>query len=167
MQTSTAPVANPLPQDHPFALVYAQAAAVLLENGDPIANAANLSALIYHGIADLNWAGFYFRQGDRLIVGPFQGQPACVEIGWGQGVCGTAAAKVQTQRVDDVHTFDGHIACDAASRSEIVVPLVRHDEVFGVLDIDSPKLARFDAADQAGFEALAELYVERSRPLGT
>lgn len=165
MQTSDAPISNPLAQDHPFALVYAQAAAMLLEHGDPIANAANLSALIYHQIEGLNWAGFYFRHGDTLIVGPFQGQPACVEIGWGQGVCGTAAASAQTQRVDDVHSFDGHIACDAASRSEIVVPLVRDDEVFGVLDIDSPNLARFDATDQAGFEALASLYVERSRSL--
>lgn len=165
MQTSTAPINNPLPEDHPFSLVYAQAAGLLLEHGDPIANAANLSALIYHQIDDLNWAGFYFRHGDTLLVGPFQGQPACVEIDWGKGVCGTAAARKQTLRVEDVHEFEGHIACDAASRSEIVVPLMRDDEVFGVLDIDSPLKARFGAPEQTGFEALAELYTMRSRAL--
>ncbi|MFK7886683.1 MAG: GAF domain-containing protein [Gammaproteobacteria bacterium] len=159
------PVSTPLPEGHPFALVYAQAAALLLEQGDPIANAANMSALIFNQIEHLNWAGFYFRQGQTLIVGPFQGQPACVEIAWGKGVCGTAAATNQTQRVDDVHEFDGHIACDAASRSEVVVPLVRDGAVFGVLDIDSPNLARFSATEQQGFEALAALYTQRSRAI--
>lgn len=125
----------------------------------PVANAANLSALIFNGLPDINWAGFYFTEGDRLIVGPFQGQPACVQIPWGQGVCGTAAATRQTRRVADVHAFEGHIACDPESRSEIVVPLIHRGEVIGVLDIDSPAAGRFDAADQAGMEALAAVYV--------
>ena len=126
----------------------------------PVANAANLSALIFHGLPDINWAGFYFTEGDRLIVGPFQGQPACVEIPWGRGVCGTAAATRKTQCVADVHAFAGHIACDPASRSEIVVPLVHGGEVIGVLDIDSPVPGRFDAADRAGMEALAAVYLD-------
>lgn len=137
-----------------------QARALLTGETHPIANAANLSALIYHSLPDLNWAGFYFVEGDGLVVGPFQGLPACVRIESGRGVCGTAMATAATQRVADVHEFDGHIACDVNSRSEIVVPLVRHGNVIGVLDIDSPKPGRFDAEDQAGFEALAAIYVE-------
>ncbi|TVQ41116.1 MAG: GAF domain-containing protein, partial [Wenzhouxiangella sp.] len=109
---------------------------------------------------DINWAGFYFLEADELVVGPFQGQPACVRIAMGRGVCGTAAATRRTQRVADVHAFEGHIACDPASRSEIVVPLILHDQVIGVLDIDSPSAARFDADDQAGLEALARVYVD-------
>ena len=124
-----------------------------------IANAANLSALIFNALPDINWAGFYFLEGDELIVGPFQGQPACVQIALGKGVCGTAAATRSTQRVEDVHAFEGHIACDPASRSEIVVPLIVNDQLIGVLDIDSPVAGRFSAEDQAGFETLAAAYV--------
>lgn len=136
-----------------------RARALLHGEVHPTANAANLSALIFSSLKDLNWAGFYFTEGDELIVGPFQGLPACVRIPFGRGVCGTAAFERRTQRVADVHAFDGHIACDVNSRSEIVVPLVRGDRVIGVLDVDSPIPARFDDADQAGFEALAEIYM--------
>nr|WP_240956254.1 GAF domain-containing protein [Wenzhouxiangella sp. XN79A] len=136
-----------------------RARALLHGESHPIANAANLAALVFHSLKDLNWAGFYFSEGEELVVGPFQGLPACVRIPFGRGVCGTAAAERRTQRVADVHAFDGHIACDVNSRSEIVVPLVRSDRVIGVLDIDSPLPGRFDQADQAGFEALAAIYV--------
>jgi len=125
-----------------------------------IANAANLSALIFNRLERVNWAGFYFLEGDTLIVGPFQGQPACVRIEMGQGVCGTAAATRTTQRVADVHAFEGHIACDPASRSELVVPLILHDQIIGVLDIDSPETDRFNGEDQTGIEALARAYVD-------
>lgn len=137
-----------------------QARGLLAGQQHRIANAANLSALIYHGLPDLNWAGFYFLEGGELIVGPFQGQPACVRIELGKGVCGTAATTRATQRVADVHAFEGHIACDPASRSEIVVPLILDGHVIGVLDIDSPVADRFTEADQAGVEALAEVYVK-------
>lgn len=137
-----------------------QARALLAGERDRIANAANLAALVHHTVPDLNWTGFYFVDGDDLVVGPFQGLPACVRIGHGRGVCGTAWASRRTQRVADVQEFDGHIACDSTSRSEIVVPLALDGTVFGVLDIDSPKPDRFDAADQAGIEALARIYVE-------
>ena len=136
-----------------------QARSLLSGQAHRIANAANLSALIFNELADLNWAGFYFLEGENLVVGPFQGKPACVLIPLGKGVCGTAAASRQTQRVADVHAFEGHIACDAASRSEIVVPLVGTAGVIGVLDIDSPLPDRFSAADQAGIEALARVYL--------
>jgi GAF domain-containing protein len=136
-----------------------QAEGLLSGQQHRIANAANLSALIYHALPDVDWAGFYFLEGDELIVGPFQGQPACVRIEMGKGVCGTAAAARATQRVEDVHAFEGHIACDPASRSEVVVPLILNDQVIGVLDIDSPKAGRFDADDQAGLEKLADAYV--------
>ena len=119
-----------------------------------IANLANVSALIYTTLDELNWAGFYLAEGDKLVLGPFQGRPACIEIPWGSGVCGTAAKEDRTQLVPDVHLFPGHIACDCASRSEIVVPLHRGGEVIGVLDIDSPVEARFTEADRAGLEAL-------------
>jgi L-methionine (R)-S-oxide reductase len=136
-----------------------QARGLLAGQQHRIANAANLSAIIFNGLPDLNWAGFYFLEGDELIVGPFQGQPACVRIEMGKGVCGTAAATRSTQRVADVHAFEGHIACDPASRSEIVVPLILDGHVIGVLDIDSPLANRFDQADQTGIEALADVYV--------
>ena len=134
-------------------------AALLAGEADRIANAANMAALIYHGLPDLNWAGFYFRQGGELVLGPFQGRPACVRIPLGKGVCGTSASRGATVLVRDVHHFPGHIACDPASRSELVVPLIKGDKVLGVLDLDSPNLARFDAGDQAGIEAIAALYV--------
>lgn len=119
---------------------------------DWIANLANSAALIYHSLPDLNWAGFYLLKDGELVVGPFQGKPACVRIAIGKGVCGTAAAQRKTQVVRDVHEFPGHIACDAASNSEIVVPMIRNGELIGVLDLDSPKLARFDEEDRAGLE---------------
>ena len=137
-----------------------QLAALLAGETDPIANAANMAALIYHGLPDLNWAGFYFRRGQELVLGPFQGKPACVRIPLGRGVCGTAAARAATVLVPDVHDFPGHIACDPASRSELVVPLLpAFGEVLGVLDLDSPLLARFDEVDREGCEQLVALFV--------
>ncbi|HEY4114918.1 MAG TPA: GAF domain-containing protein [Rhizomicrobium sp.] len=127
-----------------------------------IANAANLASLIYHGLDDLNWAGFYFVRGGELVLGPFQGKPACVRIAMGRGVCGTAAARRETLVVPDVDSFAGHIPCDSASRSEIVIPLVSSGRLIGVLDLDSPKLKRFDEADAAGLESLAALWLEGS-----
>jgi GAF domain-containing protein len=130
---------------------------------DFIANAANVSALVFGLVPDLNWAGFYFlKQQDELVLGPFQGKVACVRIPVGKGVCGTAVADAKTQLVPDVHAFPGHIACDANSRSELVVPLVKDGRILGVLDLDSPLPGRFDLEDQAGFETLAALYVAAS-----
>jgi GAF domain-containing protein len=142
-----------------YADLAAQLRALLAGERDRIANAANLSALVYHALPALNWVGFYFFDGRELVVGPFQGQPACVRIPLDKGVCGAAASTRQTQRVADVNAFPGHIACDSASRSEIVVPLVRGDELIGVLDVDSPQLDRFDADDQRGMEAIAQAFV--------
>jgi len=148
--------------------------ALLRGETDPVANAANAAAAIYHGLAELNWAGFYFLRGEELVLGPFQGQPACVRIPLGKGVCGTAAAQRRSVLVPDVHAFPGHIACDARSRSELVVPLLIEDgptnagptrvRVLGVLDLDSPLPGRFDAADQAGCEALAAIVVRHLVP---
>ena len=140
-----------------------QLSALLAEETDLIANAANTAALIYHSLPDLNWAGFYFRNGAELVLGPFQGRPACVRIPIGSGVCGTAAARAATVLVRDVHDFPGHIACDPASRSELVVPLIEAGDVLGVLDLDSPLLARFDEIDREGCERLAALFVEHHR----
>jgi GAF domain-containing protein len=137
-----------------------QARALLAGEHHRIANAANLAALIFNSVPRLNWAGFYFVDDGELVVGPFQGRPACVRIAPGSGVCGTAMVERETQRVADVHAFAGHIACDPASRSEIVVPLITADGVVGVLDIDSPEPGRFSADDQRGFERLAAVYVE-------
>ena len=123
----------------------------------PIANYANAAALLWQTLPDINWAGFYLREGDALILGPFQGKPACIRIPWGRGVCGTAAAEGRTVVVDDVHAFPGHIACDSASRSEIVVPLYKDGEVMGVLDIDSPVLSCFSEDDRQGLEAFAAI----------
>jgi L-methionine (R)-S-oxide reductase len=134
-------------------------AAVLAGEHDLIANAANTAALIYDALPDLNWAGFYLYKENQLVLGPFQGKPACVRIALGKGVCGTAAARRETVLVKDVHEFPGHIACDSASNSEIVVPLIRDGELLGVLDLDSPRLARFDAEDRRGIEKLAQLFV--------
>ena len=128
---------------------------------DGIANMANAAALLWQYLPDLNWAGFYRMVDGELVLGPFQGKAACIRIPVGRGVCGTAAATRETQRVDDVHAFPGHIACDAASRSELVVPLVRDGVVLGVLDLDSPVPARFDDADVAGCEALAAVLAAR------
>ena len=140
-----------------------QLSALLAGERDLIANAANTAALIYHGLPDLNWAGFYFRAGVELVLGPFQGKSACVRIPIGTGVCGTAAERAETVLVPDVHDFSGHIACDPNSRSELVVPLVDADTVLGVLDLDSPLLARFDEIDREGCEQLATLFVEHCR----
>ncbi len=140
-----------------------QARGLLREERDRIANAANFSALVYGALEDLNWAGFYFYDGHELVVGPFQGRPACVRIALDKGVCGAAATTRKTQVVRDVHAFPGHIACDAASRSEIVVPLVVEGELVGVFDVDSPKLARFDEDDRAGMEQLAKIYLDSLR----
>jgi GAF domain-containing protein len=137
-----------------------QLRALLAGERDRTANAANMAALIYHGLPDLNWAGFYLRQGGELVLGPFQGKPACVRIPLGTGVCGTAASRGATVLVPDVHAFPGHIACDPVSRSELVVPLIEAEEVSGVLDLDSPLLGRFDEVDQAGCEQLAALFVD-------
>jgi GAF domain-containing protein len=137
-----------------------QLSALLAGEPDRIANAANMAALLSHGLPNLNWAGFYFRHGGELVLGPFQGKPACVRIPLGKGVCGTAAAKAATVLVPDVHQFPGHIACDPVSRSELVVPLIEAREVSGVLDLDSPLLGRFDEIDQAGCERLVALFVE-------
>lgn len=137
--------------------------ALLTGESDPIANAANTSALIFQMVPDLNWAGFYFlKSAEELVLGPFQGRPACVRIAVGRGVCGTAVAKRASVLVEDVHAFPGHIACDAASRSELVVPLMRGSEVIGVLDLDSPLPGRFDSDDQTGIERLAAIYVAAS-----
>ena len=143
-----------------YAQLLEQARALLAGEHDRIANAANLSALVYHALPQLNWAGFYFFDGRELVVGPFQGLPACVRIPLDKGVCGAAARTRQTQRIADVHAFPGHIACDAASRSEVVVPLVRGGELIGVFDLDSPEPDRFDADDQSGLEAIARAYEE-------
>ena len=142
-----------------YQLLYQQALALFEGETDWIANASNLAALLYNGLADVNFAGFYRVQDGELILGPFQGQVACVHIAFGSGVCGTAAQTGKTQLVKDVHQFAGHIACDAASNSEIVVPIYQGDKLWGVLDIDSPKLARFDQEDQAGLERLAPLFL--------
>ena len=139
-----------------------QLAGLLAGERDAIANAANMSALIFTSLPDLNWAGFYFLRGDTLVLGPFQGKPACVRIAVGKGVCGTAAAERRTLRVEDVDAFPGHIACDSASRSELVVPLIQNGNVIGVLDIDSPIPSRFNAIDQAGIERLAAIFIAAS-----
>ncbi len=133
-----------------------------LFDGEPshIANAANLAALVYHTVPDLNWAGFYFYDGNELVLGPFQGKIACVRIAMGKGVCGTAAATGQAQLVPDVFAFAGHIACDAASRSEVVIPLFRDDKLIGVWDVDSPKPDRFTQEDKAGMQALCQVWLD-------
>ena len=143
-----------------YAQLIEQARGLLQGERDRIANAANLSALVFHSLPELNWVGFYFWDGKELVVGPFQGQPACVRIALGRGVCGTAAATRQTQRVVDVDAFPGHIPCDSASRSELVVPLVLGESLVGVFDFDSPLRDRFDEDDQHGLETLAMLYLE-------
>jgi L-methionine (R)-S-oxide reductase len=134
-----------------------QLAALIEGETDLVANSANMAALIYHGLPELNWAGFYFAQAGELVLGPFQGKPACVRIAWGTGVCGTAAARGRSIVVRDVHEFPGHIACDVASASELVVPLLSAGRVVGVLDLDSPVRGRFDNADRAGCERLAAI----------
>ena len=136
-----------------------QARALVSGEPNPIANAANLSALLMQGLPDLNWCGFYFFDGNELVLGPFQGKPACLRIPLNRGVCGHAATTREIQVVDDVHQFAGHIACDAASRAELVVPLIREGELIGVLDLDSPRQSRFNADDAALVAAVAAIFV--------
>jgi GAF domain-containing protein len=134
-----------------------------LIDGEPdlVANMANMAALLHHVLPELNWAGFYLARGGELVLGPFQGKPACARIAWGEGVCGTAAARGTAIVVPDVDAFPGHIACDTASRSELVVPLISAGRVVGVLDLDSPRIGRFDDADRAGCGRLASILVAR------
>ncbi|HDS1680423.1 TPA: GAF domain-containing protein [Pseudomonas putida] len=143
-----------------YNLLAAQVQALFADERDFIANAAQFSAFLYNQVDDLNWAGFYLNRNEELVLGPFQGQVACVRIPFSKGVCGAAAATRQTQRVEDVHAFPGHIACDSASNSELVIPLVKEGRLIGVLDLDSPKLARFSEADQVGLERLAAIFLE-------
>lgn len=142
-----------------YAELLAQARALFEGERDPVANAANLSALIFHALPDLNWAGFYWMKGGGLVLGPFQGKPACVRIAVGQGVCGTAVRDRRTIVVPDVHAFPGHIACDSASNSEVVVPIVQGGRVLGVLDLDSPLRGRFDEEDARGLESVVQAFV--------
>ena len=158
MSFTTQTLAGSKPEQ--YAQLTAQARALVEGESDRIANAANLAALVYHSLPDLNWVGFYFYDGTELVVGPFQGLPACVRIALDKGVCGAAARTRQTQRVADVEAFPGHIACDAASRSELVVPLLRGDQLIGVFDLDSPQIDRFDEQDQQGLEAIARAFLE-------
>jgi L-methionine (R)-S-oxide reductase len=140
----------------------AQLTGLYAGESDGLANMANMAALLYDGLPDLNWAGFYFLRGNELVLGPFQGKVACVRIPLGKGVCGTAAARRETIIVTDVHEFPGHIACDAASQSEIVLPLVQHGRLIGVLDLDSPTLARFDERDGSGLGTLTAILLQAS-----
>jgi GAF domain-containing protein len=139
-----------------------QFSALLAGERDGLANSANLSALLFQALPGINWAGFYFLRGNDLVLGPFQGKVACVRIALGRGVCGTSALRRETIIVPDVHAFPGHIACDAASRSEIVVPLLSEGRLLGVLDLDSPELARFDAGDATGLAALVDQLLQKS-----
>ena len=152
---------SPVPRERDKATLYDELAreldALLAGELDPVANAANTAAALYHALPELNWAGFYFLRDGELVLGPFQGRPACVRIAVGTGVCGTAAAERRSILVPNVEAFPGHITCDAASRSELVVPLLIGDRLLGVLDLDSPVLARFDEADRAGCEMLARV----------
>jgi GAF domain-containing protein len=159
MSFSTASLTGSKPEQ--YTQLLEQARALLHGERDRIANAANLSALVYHALPDLNWVGFYYFDGTELVVGPFQGLPACVRIPLDKGVCGAAASTRETQRIEDVHAFPGHIACDSASNSELVMPLVdAAGALLGVFDLDSPLLARFTVEDQQGLEAIARAYLE-------
>ncbi len=151
---------NTLPKSEQYASLLSQAQSLIRGESNPIANAANFSALVMTSLPSLNWAGFYFFDGRELVLGPFQGKPACLRIPLTRGVCGAAARLRQTQVVPDVHAFDGHIACDAASRSEIVVPLLSRGRLVGVWDVDSPLAARFDSEDAMGMESLCAIFVQ-------
>lgn len=142
-----------------YDMLAAQVEALFADERDFIANAAQFSAFLYHQVEDLNWAGFYLNRDETLVLGPFQGQVACVRIPFDRGVCGAAAMTRQTQRVEDVHAFPGHIACDSASNSELVIPLVKEGRLIAVLDLDSPTPGRFSEADQAGLERLAAVFL--------
>ena len=155
----TSSLAN-LPKPQQYQDLMSQARGLFDGEANPIANAANLSALVMQSLPDLNWAGFYFYDGVELVLGPFQGKPACIRIPLDRGVCGAAARTQTTQLVPDVHAFPGHIACDAASQSEIVVPLVHHGRLLGVWDVDSPVVGRFDEEDRAGMQSLCALFLQ-------
>lgn len=142
-----------------YALLAAQLESLLADERDFIANASQFAAFLFNELPDLNWAGFYLNKNEQLVLGPFQGKVACVRIPFDKGVCGAAARTRATQRVEDVHAFPGHIACDSASNSELVVPLVKNDVLIGVLDLDSPSVGRFSEADQAGIENLASIFL--------
>ncbi len=157
----TANIDQTAPKAQQYAELLAAADALTAGEPDPVANMANLAALLADSLSDCNWIGFYRMIGGELVLGPFIGKPACIRIPLGQGVCGTAAFSAEIQRVDDVHAFPGHIACDAASRSELVVPVLRDGKVTHVIDLDSPHLARFDAEDAGGIAALAQLIADR------
>lgn len=143
-----------------YRMLCAQLESLLADERDFVANAAQFSAFLFNQVDDLNWAGFYLNRNEELVLGPFQGQVACVRIPFGRGVCGAAAASRKTQRVEDVHAFPGHIACDSASNSELVIPLLKDGKLIGVLDLDSPCLARFSEADQQGLEQLAAIFLQ-------
>ncbi|QRY78476.1 GAF domain-containing protein [Pseudomonas sp. PDNC002] len=145
-----------------YALLAAQAESLFADERDFIANASQFSAFLFNELPDLNWAGFYLNRNEELVLGPFQGKVACVRIPFSKGVCGAAARTRETQRVEDVHAFPGHIACDSASNSELVVPLVKDGRLIGVLDLDSPKVGRFNEEDQAGIERLAAIFLRLS-----
>jgi GAF domain-containing protein len=151
-----------LPKPVAYRELKAQLAGLFADERDGLANAANTAAALYHGLPDLNWAGFYFLRAGVLVLGPFQGKVACVRIALGSGVCGTAAQRRDAVIVEDVHAFPGHIACDADSRSEIVIPLLQRGRLLGVLDLDSPSLARFDDEDRVGLSAIVELLLQAS-----
>lgn len=153
---STVPLHPPTSKADLYAQLGRSLRALIEGEGDLIANLANTSSLLYHSLPDINWVGFYLLKQGELVVGPFQGKPACVRIPLGKGVCGAAAARRTTIVVPNVHEFDGHIACDSASNSEIVVPMLRGAHLMGVLDVDSPKLARFDEEDRVGLESIVE-----------
>ena len=144
-----------------YELLSKQLVALMSAESDALANSANFTGLLYNAISDINWLGIYVLRGDELVLGPFQGKPACVRLPLGPGVCGNAAKKQQTLRIEDVHEFDGHIACDSASRSEIVVPLISSGTLLGVLDVDSPDIGRFSEVDQSGIENLCTTFVEQ------
>jgi len=143
-----------------YRMLCAQLESLLADERDFVANAAQFSAFLFNQVDDLNWAGFYLNRNEELVLGPFQGQVACVRIPFGRGVCGAAAVSRETQRVEDVHAFPGHIACDSASNSELVIPLLKDGKLIGVLDLDSPRLARFSEADQQGLEQLAAIFLQ-------
>jgi len=150
-----------------YKLINAQVQALISDESDMIANMANIAAVLFNTLEQINWAGFYLFKQDQLVLGPFQGQPACIRIPMGRGVCGTAASSLQTIVVKDVHAFAGHIACDAASNSEIVVPIIVNKQLVAVLDIDSPVIDRFDEHDRQGLEALASIFQETLTSLET
>jgi len=152
------------PKQALYASLAEQLDAMIDGEGDLIARAANTAALLFGSLPDLNWAGFYFLRGEQLVLGPFQGKPACLRIAMGKGVCGTAAVDRRTVIVDDVHKFPGHIACDSCSNSEIVVPIIVDDWLIGVLDLDSPKFGRFDDQDKVGLERIAAIFAAGVEP---